>query len=411
MTDAIKPGMAASSTRPEIGHERKAFRKTDAFADALRDKAPQDAPENGKRTVLPQSRHGWHLADRVLEISLPWNRTVAKESDGAAGKNEETDPLAAIPIQPANVPEQVLIQRAESASEAAPGPKDDLLAPPSLPADTTHIRQPNRHFVVGGASPDGMQRNEQPAIERLEIRTEPAPSERSHLSSVRESIISSRGGAVQAGLSPGDDGQHAQPSSKDSIASSLAMRVVSTQNIPAPTPPPAAGDSITATVLASLKADSGFRTAAAEAAVAIAQGSARTNQPLHTLNIQLHPAELGTVTARLSISGEQLTVEIHVESAEARHKLQSDRDGMVQTLRSLGYDVDRITIQQAPNNTSAHAGSGGAGRDPSFQAGSGQGQERSPNHPRGDAGGNPFAGSGEAIERRQDAAAGNGLYI
>lgn len=66
-----------------------------------------------------------------------------------------------------------------------------------------------------------------------------------------------------------------------------------------------------------------------------------------TLNIQLQPAHLGLVTARLTATGSQLSIEIQVESNDAWQRLSSESDTIVKALRAVGYDVDRVSVQQS----------------------------------------------------------------
>ncbi len=133
---------------------------------------------------------------------------------------------------------------------------------------------------------------------------------------------------------------------------------------------------------------------------------------VQTLKIQLQPAELGMVTARLRIVGEQLTVDLQVENTEARHRLSTDSDSIVKALRSLGYDIDRVTVQQSASGGQSNSGTGGNARDGAFQSMSdGRGE------------GDPSRGAGGERARREQAgrdgrqaqdtadAAQNGLYI
>ncbi len=133
---------------------------------------------------------------------------------------------------------------------------------------------------------------------------------------------------------------------------------------------------------------------------------------VQTLKIQLQPAELGMVTARLRIVGEQLTVDLQVENTEARHRLSTDSDSIVKALRSLGYDIDRVTVQQSASGGQSNTATGGNARDGAFQSMSdGRGE------------GDPSRGAGGERARREQAgrdgrqaqdtadAAQNGLYI
>ncbi|RUY13711.1 flagellar hook-length control protein FliK, partial [Mesorhizobium sp. M7A.F.Ca.US.005.03.2.1] len=99
--------------------------------------------------------------------------------------------------------------------------------------------------------------------------------------------------------------------------------------------------------------------------------------PTHVLKIELHPAELGMVTANLRLSGEQLSIELKPETHDAYRRLSADSEAIVKSLRGLGFEVDKVTIMQpsvavpATTRTDATAPLAAAtGRDPaSFQPG------------------------------------------
>jgi chemotaxis protein MotD len=126
-------------------------------------------------------------------------------------------------------------------------------------------------------------------------------------------------------------------------ASSLAGRVVvlAQQNVPAPPAPPSAA----APLLAAIAADGSWH----ELAAADLRGlpGQQSVASAHSLKVQLRPAELGMVTASLRFAGDQLTIELQVESAEAQQRLSADSDTIVKSLRALGLEVDRVTIQQS----------------------------------------------------------------
>ena len=71
-----------------------------------------------------------------------------------------------------------------------------------------------------------------------------------------------------------------------------------------------------------------------------------THASAQSLKIQLHPAELGMVTATLRFAGEQLSIELQVENHEAYRRLSSDSETIVNSLRDLGYDIERVTVLQ-----------------------------------------------------------------
>lgn len=133
------------------------------------------------------------------------------------------------------------------------------------------------------------------------------------------------------------------------------VTVVAQQNIPAPVSQPSAS---TATGLANLiSAEPGWRAAAAPTFQSLS--AQPTLSSAHTLKIQLHPAELGMVTANLRFSGDQLTVELRVENGEAYRRLTNDSETIVKSLRSMGLNIDQVTIQQPQASATTQGGADG----------------------------------------------------
>ena len=152
---------------------------------------------------------------------------------------------------------------------------------------------------------------------------------------------------------------------------------------------PAQLSTTAAGLVATIEAEPTWRAAAAEAAV-----SQRGPAPgsVSTLRIQLNPAELGMVTARLTATGSQLEIEIRVESNDARQKLANDSDAILKALRGIGYDIDKVTIQQqAQQGGNAGQQQGASGRDAFLQ---GQEQEKAGTN----AGGRDGQGSGNGTK-------------
>jgi len=97
----------------------------------------------------------------------------------------------------------------------------------------------------------------------------------------------------------------------------------------------------TAGLVAAIGADTGFRQAVANAML-----PAGVAAPAHLLKIELHPAELGSVTASLRLTGQQLSVEIKPETHEAYRRLTADADEIRKSLDRLGLSVDAVTVLQ-----------------------------------------------------------------
>ncbi len=104
------------------------------------------------------------------------------------------------------------------------------------------------------------------------------------------------------------------------------------------------------------------------------EAASAAGKVVNTLKIQMHPIDLGTVTATLRLKDDELHVDLKVESGEAFRQLSDDQNAMVKALRSQGFAVDQINITfNAPSDTSA--GNGGS-QQPQAQTGQ-QGREAS----------------------------------
>jgi chemotaxis protein MotD len=79
----------------------------------------------------------------------------------------------------------------------------------------------------------------------------------------------------------------------------------------------------------------------------------QTGQTLHTLKLQLNPISLGSVTAVLKLSGEDLSVEIKVQTAEAYRQVKEDTQSILKALRGQGFGVEQITVQHVVSNERA----------------------------------------------------------
>jgi flagellar hook-length control protein FliK len=193
------------------------------------------------------------------------------------------------------------------------------------------------------------------------------------------------------------------------------VTVLARQDAPAPaTPLPGL---TAAPLLTAIAADGSWRELAAVDLRALPAQNAVA--PAHSLKVQLHPAELGMVTASLRFAGEQLTVELQVESVEAQQRLSADTDTIVRSLRALGLEVDRVTIQQSSvahaSNARAETNAGHNGQPApdrqSFSAansGGGNGQAGGQHSGR-----NPSNGAQASQNTARGSAdrAGGGLYI
>lgn len=173
-------------------------------------------------------------------------------------------------------------------------------------------------------------------------------------------------------------------------------------------------DPTVSSVVEALAGDEGLKQTAA-AASSYGAGLQRIAGPAHSLRIELHPAELGMISARLLLAGDQLSVEIRPDTQEGWQRLSSDSETIARAMRDLGFEISKVTVLP-PSATATPASRTDAGalasRDGSaFDAG-GSGHE-------GGSQGERHASGNNAQENRQPlrssqpapANSGGGLYI
>lgn len=74
----------------------------------------------------------------------------------------------------------------------------------------------------------------------------------------------------------------------------------------------------------------------------------QTATTVNTLKIQMNPEHLGSMTASLRLKGDQLSVEVTVDTIEGYRHLAKDHSAIVQSLRDQGFSVDQVSIQLNP---------------------------------------------------------------
>ncbi|WP_428427562.1 flagellar hook-length control protein FliK [Pararhizobium sp.] len=120
---------------------------------------------------------------------------------------------------------------------------------------------------------------------------------------------------------------------------------------------------------------------------------ASTGKVLNTLKIQMHPIDLGMVTATLRLKDDELQVEIKVETGDAFRQLSDDQSAMVKALRAQGFAVDQVNIVF---NASDSSGNNNAQQQAQAQTGQ-QGREAAGDGARGQR--NENGGQNQGRER------------
>ena len=227
------------------------------------------------------------------------------------------------------------------------GPLTELDGPPPSAAGVASSAPKRDNIVAAQKLPDGTTADV-PGVQSKH----PAPA----LKSIED---------VQSSLRP--------EAGKQSL-SAVRIDVVAEQSFPAP--PQSLISQAALNVISAIATDGGPQKALS-APSAAAQLANSVAVPTHVLKIELHPAELGMVTAHLRLSGEQLSIELKPETHDAYRRLSADSEAIVKSLRGLGFEVDKVTIIQpsvaVPAAIRADAAAPlptASGRDPSsFQPG------------------------------------------
>lgn len=116
-----------------------------------------------------------------------------------------------------------------------------------------------------------------------------------------------------------------------------------------------------------------------------------TGKVVNTLKIQMNPIELGLVTATMRLRGEELTVELTVETRAAYRQLSEDQRKIVDALKAQGFAVDQVSIVLSNVDRSDAANSQNGSQGQTF------GQQAS----QGGGGGNSSTGPGAGDADRQ----------
>ncbi|MDB5525947.1 MAG: flagellar hook-length control FliK family protein [Rhizobium sp.] len=120
-------------------------------------------------------------------------------------------------------------------------------------------------------------------------------------------------------------------------------------------------------------------------------GSHHTATEVNTLKLQMNPDHLGTITAQLRLKGEELSVEVRVETVEAYRQLSNDQDGILKALRDQGFTIDQVSVQLSPSARS-DSSQNGTSQNNGNQQGTGQ---------------SPQEGQGDNARQRDDGARRN----
>lgn len=142
-----------------------------------------------------------------------------------------------------------------------------------------------------------------------------------------------------------------------------------------------------------------------------------TATTVNTLKIQMNPEHLGTMTASLRLKGEELSVEVTVDTIEGYRHLAKDHSAIVQSLRDQGFSVDQVSIQlnPAPKTESQQQDQGQNGSNQNLREGQGDAQRQQSGDgrpaPRSERLAIGDLQPSELDDGRGSGASGDGLYL
>ena len=117
----------------------------------------------------------------------------------------------------------------------------------------------------------------------------------------------------------------------------------------------------------------------ARAAPAMTSRLAPPPESVKVLTIQLHPADLGTVTVRMTLRADGMDVQVETGRRATARLIDADRDALAGLLRSAGYHVEALTVravEQPSLVSSPGASQGGPNSGGQLQPGGGQADAR-----------------------------------
>ncbi|RYG96630.1 MAG: flagellar hook-length control protein FliK, partial [Alphaproteobacteria bacterium] len=136
-----------------------------------------------------------------------------------------------------------------------------------------------------------------------------------------------------------------EPAAKDADKSSAPTKVETATVLEARRYLGFTPDSNATSLANAAKADPTWTSALQAVQNADLSGLADTVKEVNTLKLQMNPENLGNMVASLKLKGEELSVEVRVDSIEAYRHLSNDHDEIVKALQDQGFTIDKVTVQ------------------------------------------------------------------
>lgn len=351
MTSGVRPALPQVSMSA-AGIESKAVARNRTpladFAETLgMDKQPgkQKAADDKAGSPDAGPRPSWPRFASQFDQPVGRTRDISPESDATSIETDQEDENASdarqeFRAEPSDAKDHTL-------PNITPGTTDTLPpTPAALPAASAKERE--NHKLE-----DAPSQGQRPGNEHGAISNEPSPAVATDRGKEKAFVPMARTGQAEpVQIDPSvrtvdridqrsrDAAKEALPEGpREPAKPAPRITVLAQQNIPAPMP------STVFALVQSIAASDLVASTGTPLSPDAVHASA-THASAQSLKIQLHPAELGMVTATMRFAGEQLTIELQVESHEAYRRLTNDSETIVSALRDLGYDVERVTVLQ-----------------------------------------------------------------
>lgn len=326
----------------------------------------------------------------------PKSPAIALGANAADADADDTQRRAAVQSEPPSTSKTQASQVSAAERAAVPAAPAD-----GQPARTrTAANAPVNAAVAEKPAPA----TQPPATIQQEGAQKPTPAASTSVSGEASGFVSAKEGSFARSSA-------ANPAAAKADPVSAKVNVLNFTAAPAPAQAAPPVLSTTATgLVAAIEAEGTWRAAAQDPANSAAPRGTSAPGGVNTLRIQLQPVELGMVTARLVASGSQLSIEIQVESNDARQRLANDSEVIIKALRAIGYDIDKVTIQQGSQNSQSSAQQGASSRNDQMQPdqqADRNARGRGDQGASGRDGGGARNGAGETMADR----AGGGRYI
>ncbi|CAN7482725.1 flagellar hook-length control protein FliK [Rhizobium sp. LjRoot254] len=112
----------------------------------------------------------------------------------------------------------------------------------------------------------------------------------------------------------------------------------------------------TQTLTSAIKSDTTWTEALAHVNRAELSLEGDTVKEVNTLKLQMNPGDLGNMVASLKLKGDELSVEVRVDTIEAYRHLSNDQGGIVKALQDQGFSIDKVSVQlNATERTEANS--------------------------------------------------------